>query len=328
MRCPRCGSEYGPGERFCTHCGLPLDQLIPPVPPKEPGKFGRFLLSFGKAIAYVILFFSLQTAVIGIYSALLTVEKMAGMPSLGQDMDALLESVMEAMMGDIVLLTLISGVLTILFLAIFFTLRRKNLFAECAMTSVPWKAVLCSALMGISLNLVLSVTISLLPLPDAWFAGLENQYGSLGEQNIVLELVSTALVTGLVEEMIFRGLVFTRLARGMRGWVAVLLSALLFGVLHGTPIAIGYATLLGIFFIAMDKRYGSILPSVVAHICFNGMAVVMATEDTLLVFALYLIFAGVFVGSAYLFFRREPVTEPETEPSLEEPVPHDNATEI
>ncbi len=313
MKCPRCGNEYDPGERFCTECGLPLTDSIPvmqPMGPKEPGKFGKFMISLGKAIAYVMLFFFMQTAVIGLYSAALTVEKMAGgMPSSGMDMGALTEAIMEAMMGDLALLTLISGVLTILFLAVFFALRRKKLFAECALTPVPAKAVLYSALMGLSLNLVLSVTISLLPLPEAWFAGLEDQYGALGETNILLELVSTALVTGLVEELVFRGLVFTRLSRGMRGWAAVLLSALIFGLLHGTPIAIGYATLLGIFFIVMDKRYGSILPSVVAHICFNGAAVVMNVEDTLLVFALYLILAGVFVGSTYLFFRREPDME-------------------
>ncbi len=320
MKCPRCGNEYEPGERFCTNCGLPLAEPSYVMQRKKPGKFGKFMVSLGKAVAYVMLFFFTQTAVIGLYSAALTVEKMAaGMPSSGMDMGALTEEIMEAMMGDLALLTLISGVLTILFLAVFFALRRKKLFAECALTPVPAKAVLYSALMGLSLNLVLSVTISLLPLPEAWFAGLEEQYGALGERNIVLELISTALVTGLVEELVFRGLVFTRLSRGMKGWVAILLSAVIFGLLHGTPIAIGYATLLGIFFIFMDRRYGSILPSVVAHIFFNGAAVVMNVQDTLLVLALYLILAGIFVGSTYLFFRHAP----EKEEPAPEPVPAD-----
>ncbi len=305
--CPRCGHECTAEERFCTNCGLPLPAYVP-MTPKEPGKFGRFWISLGKAVVYVMVFFFTQTAVIGLYSAFMTAQKMTG--GISSDMDALMEAVMEAMMEDLALLTLISGVLTILILAIFFALRRKNLFAESILKPIPAGAVLWSVLMGISLNTVLSVTISLLPLPESWFTGLENQYGTLGQQNIVLELISTALVTGLVEELVFRGLVFTRLSRGMKGWTAVLLSALIFGVLHGTPIAIGYATLLGIFFIVMDKRYGSILPSVVAHIAFNGMAVVFATEDTLLVLAVYLIAIGVLAGSCYLFFRHR--TEEDT----------------
>lgn len=321
MRCPRCQQENPENGQFCIRCGLPLTEAArascshAEQAPKKSGRVGRFLTGLAKAGCYVLLFILIQSAVIGFYGAYYTLGEMNGMLSGGigtapgfgiseeyvYDMS---EKLMEAVYENISLLTLISGVLTILFLALFFALRQKNLFAECWIRPVPVKALLWCALAGTALNVVVSVTISLLPLPEAWFAGLEEQYQYLGETNIFLEILSTAVMTGLVEETIFRGLAESRIRRGAPGWLTVLLSALLFGICHGTPIAIGYAALLGVLFSLMNRRYGSILPSVVTHIFFNAAALWFVTEDTLLILAMYLICGGVLAGSLYLYFRR------------------------
>lgn len=280
---------------------------------KSPTRAGRFLSGIAKAVCYVLLFVLIQSSVIGLYSMYYALGEMGGaltgaytdpyaMPdTFLQDMS---EELMQAVYENISVLTLISGILTILFLAIFFALRRKNLFAECGLRPVKPSALLWCALAGTAFNVVLSVTISLLPLPEAWFAGLDEQYQYLGEANILLEILSTAVITGLVEEVIFRGLSESRMRRGMPVWLAVILSALLFGVCHGTPIAIGYATLLGAVFSVMNRRYDSILPSVVMHMFFNAAALWFVTDDTLLVLAMYLICGGVLLGSLYLYFRR------------------------
>ena len=314
MRCPRCQQENPEGGQFCIRCGLPLTPeaqeacTAAQVNKGAPTRAGRVLAGIAKAVCYVLLFILIQSSVIGLYSMYYVMGEMSGaytdpyaMPdTFLQDMS---EQLLRAVYENVTVLTLISGILTILFLAIFFALRRKNLFAECALRPVKPSALLWCALAGTAFNVVLSVTISLLPLPEAWFAGLDEQYQYLGESNILLEILSTAVITGLVEEVIFRGLSESRMRRGMPGWLAVILSALLFGVCHGTPIAIGYATLLGAVFSLMNRRYDSILPSVVMHMFFNAAALWFVTNDTLLVLAMYLICLGVLLGSLYLYFR-------------------------
>lgn len=306
MRCPRCHNENPDDGRFCTTCGLPLtpeaasDSTWQNTAPRKPSKVGGFVLGVLKAACYVILFLMVQSGVIGAYS---------GYYSLGLGTNVspydLYDMVMEAVYTNLSVLTLISGVLTILILAVFFALRRKNLLTESRLNPVaPGKLVLC-AFIGTALNVVVSVTISLLPLPEAWFEGLENQYAYLGESNLLLEILSTAVVTGLVEELIFRGLAESRLGRGMPKGLAIFCSALIFGLCHGTPIAIGYATLLGLLFSIIDKKHDSILPSVIAHMFFNACGLWFVTEDTLLILAMYLICAGVLVGGLYLYFRQE-----------------------
>lgn len=264
-----------------------------------------------KAACYVILFLMVQSGVIGAYSGYYSM----GLGTSVSPYD-LYDMVIEAVYSHLSVLTLISGALTILILAIFFALRQKSLITESRLTPVSPKSLLLCALIGTALNVVVSVTISLLPLPAAWFEGLEDQYAYLGESNIWLELLSTAVITGLLEEIIFRGLAETRLRRGMPRGVAMVGSALIFGLCHGTPIAIGYATLLGLLFSILDRRYDSILPSVVTHMFFNACGLWFVTDDTLLILAMYLICGGVLLGSLYLYFRRKPEeTEEETEVS-------------
>lgn len=317
MRCPRCHNENPDDGRFCTTCGLPLSQEAADDPTwrksRKPSKVGGFVLSVLKAACYVILFLMVQSGVIGAYSGYYSM-------GLGTNVSPydLYDMVIEAVYSHLSVLTLISGVLTILILAIFFALRQKSLITESRLTPVSPKSLLLCALIGTALNVVVSVTISLLPLPEAWFEGLEDQYAYLGESNIWLELLSTAVVTGLLEEMIFRGLAETRLRRGMPRGVAMVGSALIFGLCHGTPIAIGYATLLGLLFSILDRRYDSILPSVVTHMFFNACGLWFVTEDTLLILAMYLICGGVLLGSLYLYFRRKPEDDAVEEAKTEE----------
>ncbi len=335
MRCPRCQQENPEGGQFCIRCGLPLTPeaqaayAMDAPRRNSPSRAGRFLSGIAKAVCYVLLFILIQSSVIGLYSMYYAVGEMGGIfADAYSDPSALPETfvydmseeLMQAVYENISVLTLISGILTILFLAIFFALRRKNLFAECGLRPVKPSALLWCALAGTAFNVVLSVTISLLPLPEAWFAGLDEQYQYLGESNILLEILSTAVITGLVEEVIFRGLSESRMRRGMPGWLAVILSALLFGVCHGTPIAIGYATLLGAVFSLMNRRYDSILPSVVMHMFFNAAALWFVTNDTLLVLAMYLICLGVLLGSLYLYFRHPAEeNEPDEMPEAQTP---------
>jgi len=287
---------------------------------RRNSRAGQCIAGIAKALCYVLLFFTIQTAVMSIYGMAYMAGEMAGdMASLYGSYDPsspfmmdedymydMSEKLMEAMMDNLSLITLISGVVNILFLTVFFKLRRKNLFEECGIRAVPIPRLLWCALIGSSLNVVLSVTISFLPLPTAWVEGLAEQYASIGEEkNLFLGLLATAVMTGLIEEITFRGLAESRLRRGMPGWAAIVLSALIFGICHGTPIAVGYSALMGVLLSLISRRGKSILPAVTTHIFFNAAAYWFVTEDSLLVIALYFICIGVLLGSLFMYFRRE-----------------------
>lgn len=97
-------------------------------------------------------------------------------------------------------------------------------------------------------------------------------------RRLVVALVVVAVLAPLVEELIFRGLLFGWLQGAVGGGTALLVTTVLFGVAHSNPASPEVATILGTGALGLVLGYarlrtGSIWPSVVAHAVNNGVAV-------------------------------------------------------
>ena len=76
----------------------------------------------------------------------------------------------------------------------------------------------------------------------------------------------------LVEELVFRGLLFFRFRRGMPMACAAALSAAVFGLLHGQWLWALYAAAIGFVFGMVCGRYGTATASLILHAAFNFSA--------------------------------------------------------
>ncbi len=92
--------------------------------------------------------------------------------------------------------------------------------------------------------------------------------------SLVLSIVSTAVLPALVEEMVFRGYVLGAL-RPQGDGLAIVLSAMLFGLLHGNLLQIPFAFILGLIFAYLTVQTGSIWPAVLIHFLTNAFSVVL-----------------------------------------------------
>jgi len=174
--------------------------------------------------------------------------------------------------------SLVANVLTFLFLVAFFLIRRKKLSDALWLRRVDRPMLLS----GVSLSpgLYLVVSVALAALPEAWQESYSDASAGLDSGGVV-GVIAVVVAAPVVEEFIFRGLIMTRLSRAMPGWLAVVLSAAIFGVCHGHPVWICYAFVLGTFFGLVDLRAGSIWPSILAHVAFNGIGqIITALPDT------------------------------------------------
>lgn len=92
--------------------------------------------------------------------------------------------------------------------------------------------------------------------------------------SLAFNLFSTALLPGLLEEMVFRGYLLTALRRyGDR--FAVVVTAMLFGLLHGNVLQIPFAFFLGLVMGYLVVVTGNIWTAIALHMFNNGLAVVM-----------------------------------------------------
>lgn len=85
----------------------------------------------------------------------------------------------------------------------------------------------------------------------------------------ILYVITLCFIVPVTEEVTFRGVIFGQLRRGFGPWVSVFLSALLFGIMHGISVHIGYAIACGIIIAACYHLTDSLAAPILLHAVFN-----------------------------------------------------------
>lgn len=93
---------------------------------------------------------------------------------------------------------------------------------------------------------------------------------------LALEIFALCAVIPLVEELLYRGIVYGRLRRWLGAAPAMLLSALIFGLIHMNLAQFIYASLFGLILAFFVDRTGSILGAFAAHMAANLTSVLRA----------------------------------------------------
>ena len=140
-------------------------------------------------------------------------------------------------------------------------------------TSAEIKTLMLIIAITICLSVGLNNVICMSPLVQM-SEEFQNASNAFYSSSIWMELLGSALVTPVLEELLHRGVVFGRLRRRMGMWPAVIGSALIFAVLHFNIVQFIYAFLLGIVFALFVEKTGKLYPAVIAHIVSNGIAII------------------------------------------------------
>ena len=233
----------------------------------DPNRATQILAALGKAIAYLALYLGSQILVSAGFSiwATLAVIMETGSVDLLQ--------ILEKVLACTNLISLISNLASLVFLLLFFLLRGKNPLREFQLHPVPPLAA--AGAFSLAPLLYAAVTLVLSLLPAAWMADYIQVSSSLDETGL-LPFLAIVLAAPAAEEVVFRGLIQSRLARALPGWAAVVLASLIFGLCHGQAVWVGYAFLIGMVLGLMTWRTGSILPSILTHFTFNAIGQILS----------------------------------------------------
>lgn len=255
------------------------------------------------ALFYVFIFFSCQYMVTAGYMMSL----MTGSLTMGGTLDeTAVTQLLEQTVAQTVMISLISNLLTILIICLIQTIRGRRPAEECGLKPVNLLRCPTFLLFGAALNVFVSGSISFLPLPESVLEAFENQYAALyGDTPLWLEIFSIAVVTGITEELIFRGFVNSRLSRALPARTVILVSSVIFGLAHGVLVAVVYSALLGLVFCIMYEKFHSVIPSILTHVAFNATSYLLAALDERWMLPVYLFSLAAVLFCAYrIFFRR------------------------
>jgi uncharacterized protein len=97
-----------------------------------------------------------------------------------------------------------------------------------------------------------------------------------GPGQLGISLLLLAVLAPLVEELVFRGLLYGWIAGRWNSRAAWLISSILFAAAHMEPAHVILVLPLGLLFGWLRRRTDSLLPSLFAHIVNNGFALLAA----------------------------------------------------
>ncbi len=305
MICPRCHYENNSRAGFCHRCGAPL---------KKASAIGRLLRALFACLSFYALFYTVQIVVSLLYtealSTALTYRATANALAAGTAVDtsALAAAVQAQLQENVHVILILSAALTLLLLCIWFRYKKRNPFQEIHLRPIRKNWILPALLFGAALQVVATFTIALIPIPEDVMTSYSESMQIILGGSMLLRFISAAIVTPIMEETVFRGLIFSRLKHALPPWIAVILSAAIFGAAHGHILSFMYASTLGILLAVLMHRCGdSILVPIFVHAGFNGASFLMDTIATLppiLLLALYCISIALAVACAYLLLRK------------------------
>lgn len=310
MKCPRCQNENYEGARFCTACGC----MIPRESPIR-----KILIALLHAFLYFGLYLLIQQGVSLGYQVMLLTQMMGEQMLVG---GTLSEEMILQLTNDAIALSmahqysllLLSALITVLILVIAFRLRKKDPLKELHIRPVPLARTPWYVLLGISLQPATRLLLGL--LPQEWLQDFaENNPLSQTSDPLAVELISALIMAPVVEEMIFRALMFPRLRRGVGTFFAVLITAGVFGFVHGHPVSFIYASVLAVVMTwLMLKNNESVIAPILCHAGFNAGSYLVNllfgnTENDLLVMAMLISSLALLVLSLFMTFRPIPEKE-------------------
>lgn len=226
----------------------------------------------GRAIGYGAAYIGGQVAgAIGVmgYAGYQAGKEMA---ASGQTLDAsaISERSAEILSNSTGLLVFTAFVITMLFLAIFFLCRKKNMAEEVNLRKAKVPTVLVSAVIGVCCYFCTVGALSF--LPESILEGYGAASSGLMSQSLILAILGNVVAAPILEEIIFRGLIFDRLRKGMPVVLAAIIASICFGLAHGQLVWICYTFVIGLILCYIMHKSNSILPSIAAHMGMNGFS--------------------------------------------------------
>lgn len=191
----------------------------------------------------------------------------------------------------------------------FFGLSKNASFGECVGKNRAF--VYKNILPLVFLSMTVAMTMSIIAIMTGWSSGNADRAFPTEAGAIIVYFVGIAVLPPLLEELLFRGLLLSIFLPFGRT-VAVLVSAVLFAMMHGSGHGIAYAFAVGIMLAIVAVESCSLLPCILIHAINNCISFLQTAlceffpEYELLIsgaISITLLFLGLI--SFYLVFGRE-----------------------
>ena len=253
-----------------------------------------------KSLFWVALYFILQTVgLLGVFFYDLFSQNLVFTDI--QNADLFYEELMNYLYG-IALPGLLVGAIVYFGIFIIYKLIRKHPFD---FKTINYNKLLMCLCIGWILNVVVTILINVfaLVLPESITNAL-NDSTALALEGFPLwfTLLATGICVPILEELVFRYGICGIMGR-KNALVGLIVSSVIFGLVHGNPIQIVYATALGFVFGYIYLKHGNIWYPIMLHMAVNSSSVLVSSLEAPW---LYGVFVALAVVNIVILIKQEP----------------------
>lgn len=220
-----------------------------------------------KAIAYFVLYFGITM----ILQILLSIVCMAIGVANGLNEETL---IMEFVNNNILGITVISGILTVLALYLVFKLRKKQVKQEWKLNQFKVKNVILASVIAFSFSFLFALCTYNISMENSLMISKSVEFynGKIPLFGTIMMIANLLVIAPITEEIAFRGIVYTRVEKTTNAVIAIIVSSILFGLMHfmagGIILVIG-AILMALVFGYIFYKYKSLWVCIIAHTIAN-----------------------------------------------------------
>lgn len=251
----------------------------------------EIIISMLKALAYVLVYFGAQIAV-GFVLGFVVIF----------DQDISVDKILTEKAMEISILANMISVVCCLWLS---RIMNKQGTGEAFRLNLDFNRTgkiigLCLAIGVFGQYAVTFLLNAVIKFPDSWVEAQEQNTQLMQQGSFTAMFIAIAIVAPLAEEIIFRACFQGALQSHLPKWVAIAISSVAFGLMHGTPIGIIYATVLGVLMGWLFSELNSVLPSMIFHLGFNFTSIFITSLSPVIFIISILCFALAFGYLIYL----------------------------
>ncbi|MDZ5255160.1 type II CAAX endopeptidase family protein [Clostridium sp. LIBA-8841] len=218
--------------------------------------------TLGFVIGLPLLYYFISSLVSGFFIGFYFVVNQVGSDSF---------NVLEVLTPVMYHLSLVSDLIMLLVLFLIYLGAKEKLFKSCRFNRIQGNTIPYIIIFSIGLTMLIlflmGVFSSLLPSIFESYSIVGN--AMLATHNSVLSLIIVIVLIPIFEEIFFRGVIFGFLRDNYKFPIALIVQALVFGILHGNLVQSVYAFILGLFLGAIFYYTNSLYASILSHITYN-----------------------------------------------------------
>lgn len=194
------------------------------------------------------------------------------------DVALLTEELIRALGVYMPLILFVSIAITVPIYYLIYRNRKQELLTFVSFRGLGAVGIPVLVIFGVSLNFLIEWLLSIasqLTFLAPLFERYENLANLITGGDFIPSLLTVGILGPIFEEILFRGLIFGELRKIMKVRIALVIQAVLFGVMHFNVIQSSYAIIIGLLLGFVYYRSNSIIAPMIVHITINASSVIL-----------------------------------------------------